>query len=280
LASSTRRSLVVKCLWLRRTASLTIPKPPFTDYRYEKSGTTHKIGVDDLPAPLATESTQNTPEIVDRKNSRPQAPAGFKVDLYATGLKNPRFLRVAPNGDIFVSEPLAGDIKNKTCAQRAAKSILPAEQPRERENSETEWRRGWDSNPRDPFRPNGFQDRRIQPLCHPSDAEIELRRASTRFRSAVVHYRWNRPGLERLTAKAAAKPQAHANCVVHPLGRLAPIGVYYFPRCASTTTIGMFPCRSERERMARTYQSGPPTARTEKRRVGKTDDCRGPGAAD
>jgi hypothetical protein len=120
---------------LRRTASLTIPKPPFTDYRYEKSGTTHKIGVDDLPAPLATESTQNTPEIVDRKNSRPQAPAGFKVDLYATGLKNPRFLRVAPNGDIFVSEPLAGDIKSKTCAQRAAKSILPAEQPRERENS-------------------------------------------------------------------------------------------------------------------------------------------------
>jgi hypothetical protein len=34
----------------------------------------------------------------------------------------------------------------------------------------TEWRRGWDSNPRDPFGPNGFQDRRIQPLCHPSDA--------------------------------------------------------------------------------------------------------------
>jgi glucose/arabinose dehydrogenase len=87
------------------------PKPPFTDYRYEKPGTPHKIGIDDLPAPFATESAQNTPEIVDRKNSSPRAPAGFKVNLYATGLKNPRFLRVAPNGDIFVSEPLAGDIK-------------------------------------------------------------------------------------------------------------------------------------------------------------------------
>ena len=32
----------------------------------------------------------------------------------------------------------------------------------------TEWRRGWDSNPRDPFGPNGFQDRRFQPLTHPS----------------------------------------------------------------------------------------------------------------
>ena len=32
----------------------------------------------------------------------------------------------------------------------------------------TAWRRGRDSNPRDPFGPNGFQDRRIKPLSHPS----------------------------------------------------------------------------------------------------------------
>ena len=30
------------------------------------------------------------------------------------------------------------------------------------------WRRGRDSNPRDPCEPSGFQDRRIRPLCHPS----------------------------------------------------------------------------------------------------------------
>ena len=30
------------------------------------------------------------------------------------------------------------------------------------------WRRERDSNPRYPFRYNGFQDRRIKPLCHPS----------------------------------------------------------------------------------------------------------------
>ena len=35
-------------------------------------------------------------------------------------------------------------------------------------NIKTGWRRGWDSNPRDPFGPNGFQDRRFQPLTHPS----------------------------------------------------------------------------------------------------------------
>ena len=40
-----------------------------------------------------------------------------------------------------------------------------------RRRRKTDWRRGWDSNPRDPFGPNGFQDRRFQPLTHPSDEE-------------------------------------------------------------------------------------------------------------
>src|SRR5690242_2549089 len=34
------------------------------------------------------------------------------------------------------------------------------------------WRRGRDSNPRDPFGPNGFQDRRFQPLTHPSVSQF------------------------------------------------------------------------------------------------------------
>jgi hypothetical protein len=33
---------------------------------------------------------------------------------------------------------------------------------------EKKWRRERDSNPRYPFRHNGFQDRRYQPLTHPS----------------------------------------------------------------------------------------------------------------
>src|SRR5262249_52229152 len=36
---------------------------------------------------------------------------------------------------------------------------------RRRENN---WRMGWDSNPRDPCGPAGFQDRCLQPLGHPS----------------------------------------------------------------------------------------------------------------
>jgi len=88
------------------------PHAPFTDYRYEKPGTIRKISVKDLPAPFATDSAQNNPDVVARRGDNwPKAPAGFKVDLYATGLDNPRTIRVAPNGDYFVAESDPGDIK-------------------------------------------------------------------------------------------------------------------------------------------------------------------------
>ena len=35
------------------------PQAPFTDYRYEKPGTIHKITAKDLPAPYATNSASN-----------------------------------------------------------------------------------------------------------------------------------------------------------------------------------------------------------------------------
>ena len=88
------------------------PKPPFTDYRYEKPGNVRHIALQDLPAPFASESATNGPKIVARpKNVWPQAPNGFKVELYAEGLTNPRILRTAPNGDVFLAETSAGDIK-------------------------------------------------------------------------------------------------------------------------------------------------------------------------
>ena len=88
------------------------PTPPFTDFRYEKPGTVRKITVNDLPQPYATQSANNAPELVARPaNVWPVAPAGFKVELYAAGLDNPRFLRTAPNGDIFVAEGDSGRIR-------------------------------------------------------------------------------------------------------------------------------------------------------------------------
>ena len=88
------------------------PKAPFTDYRYEKPGTTRKITPQYLPAPYATKSATNGPHVVTRpKNVWPQAPAGFKVELYPTDVQEPRLILAAPNGDFFVAETHNGDIK-------------------------------------------------------------------------------------------------------------------------------------------------------------------------
>ena len=88
------------------------PKAPFTDFRYEKPGTIRKITVKDLPPPFATESAQNGAEVVARpQNAWPVAPEGFKVELFASGLDNPRLLRTAPNGDIFLAESEPGRIR-------------------------------------------------------------------------------------------------------------------------------------------------------------------------
>jgi glucose/arabinose dehydrogenase len=88
------------------------PTPPFTDFRYEKPGTVRKITVSDLPQPYATQSADNGPELVSRPdNAWPVAPAGFKVEMYAAGLDNPRTLRTAPNGDIFLAESDPGRIR-------------------------------------------------------------------------------------------------------------------------------------------------------------------------
>jgi glucose/arabinose dehydrogenase len=88
------------------------PKPPFTDYRFENPGTVHHITVQDLPAPFASNSATAAPKVVARPaNAWPIALPGFKVELFATGLTNPRLMRRAPNGDIFLAETSAGNIK-------------------------------------------------------------------------------------------------------------------------------------------------------------------------
>jgi glucose/arabinose dehydrogenase len=88
------------------------PQAPFTDFRYEKPGTVRKITAADLPQPYATKSADNGAEVVARPaNAWPIAPAGYKVEMYASGLENPRLMRTAPNGDIFLAESDPGRIR-------------------------------------------------------------------------------------------------------------------------------------------------------------------------
>ncbi|PAW93208.1 L-sorbosone dehydrogenase [Mucilaginibacter sp. MD40] len=58
-----------------------------------------------LPAPYATEAVKNYCKVIGWPAGKmPVAPTGFKVNLLADTLKNPRNIYVATNGDIFVAE--------------------------------------------------------------------------------------------------------------------------------------------------------------------------------
>ena len=83
----------------------------FTDYTKEHPGVRRKVTVADLPQPYATESANNAAAISPRPDGvMPQTLPGFKVEQFATGLENPRLMRMAPNGDIFLAESSAGKV--------------------------------------------------------------------------------------------------------------------------------------------------------------------------
>ena len=97
----------------RPTTPPTLSGPSaFTDAAHESPGIRRHLTVSDMPVPAPIEAVDNGPTLVPRPaNAWPIAPQGFKVTLYATNLDNPRLLRTAPNGDLFLAESETGKIK-------------------------------------------------------------------------------------------------------------------------------------------------------------------------
>jgi glucose/arabinose dehydrogenase len=76
----------------------------------DQPGQKFHLRVSDLPKPYDTVAVDDTNLVIPRPEGRiPQAPAGFEVSLFAD-LKNSRWMAVAPNGDVFVSQPRTGNI--------------------------------------------------------------------------------------------------------------------------------------------------------------------------
>ena len=94
-----------------RITGLVTGKDAFVNAVDLKPGSFRKIMVTDLPEPTAAKPFPG--RVIPRKETDvPQAPAGFKVELYAhDNLKGPRQIRRAPNGDLFVTETNTGEIK-------------------------------------------------------------------------------------------------------------------------------------------------------------------------
>jgi len=82
-----------------------------TDWKQDAPGRRYRIDPQKLSPPDAAASAVNFPAVVARpQGARLRLPTGFKVEEFASDLKRPRVMQLAPNGDIFVSESVAGRV--------------------------------------------------------------------------------------------------------------------------------------------------------------------------
>lgn len=83
----------------------------FGDYRSDAPGVKRLIRAGDIEAPDVAGYASNAPGSVERpKDAMPVVPAGFTVELVASGIANPRAIRFAPNGDLFVANAERGEV--------------------------------------------------------------------------------------------------------------------------------------------------------------------------
>ena len=95
-----------------QTGTLLTGKAAMDDWKSDAPGVRRKITVAGLPAPSSNVLAINPPRVARRPaDTQLHVPPGFKVELYASGLRDPRFLLTAPNGDLFVVESRPNQIK-------------------------------------------------------------------------------------------------------------------------------------------------------------------------
>ena len=95
-----------------RSADVKAGQGPLGDFINDAPGVQHHVTVNDLPEPYATKSVDSGQKLIKRPaGAMPKVPDGFKVSEFLTGLKNPRLIRTAPNGDVFLSESEAGRVR-------------------------------------------------------------------------------------------------------------------------------------------------------------------------
>ncbi|MGJ0393525.1 MAG: PQQ-dependent sugar dehydrogenase [Methylocystis sp.] len=84
----------------------------YGDWRQDSLGTWRLIQSSDMPAETGKHIVSNAPPVVARpKGAMPKAPAGFSVSILLADLREPRLIRAAPNGDIFLAESGAKRIR-------------------------------------------------------------------------------------------------------------------------------------------------------------------------
>ena len=102
-------------------------KDTFGDWKADKPGVLRLIKPQDLQAPFVTESASNGPGVAERpEGANPVVLPGFTAELIASGIANPRVVRVAPNGDLFVANSNYDEIRVYRLGKGSAKPVQKA----------------------------------------------------------------------------------------------------------------------------------------------------------
>ncbi|MGB3830808.1 MAG: sorbosone dehydrogenase family protein [Mesorhizobium sp.] len=101
-------------------------KEAFGDWHADRPGIVRLITPPDLPKPAPSQSASNGPDRAKMpKDVKLHLPPGFSAELVASGIRNPRAVRVAPNGDLFVADSRANQLRVYRLAPGSAR---PAEE--------------------------------------------------------------------------------------------------------------------------------------------------------
>jgi glucose/arabinose dehydrogenase len=124
--------LPVGCLLIIIFACDSQQKNNQTDNTANTRDTSEVQSATSLPKPFATKSVKNFSKVIGWPDGKtPVAPEGFTVTKYADELQNPRWIYVAPNGDIFIAEAntepkgakkIAAKVSGKAKSQNLGKS--------------------------------------------------------------------------------------------------------------------------------------------------------------
>ena len=108
---TTCRTLALAGAWMCVAPLAATAQAP-GDWRADAPGVTHHITAADLPRPFASPSTRSRSTLVPRPaGAELKVPPGFEIRQVAQGLEKPRLMRLAPNGDVFVSETSYGRVR-------------------------------------------------------------------------------------------------------------------------------------------------------------------------
>jgi glucose/arabinose dehydrogenase len=99
----------------------------FGDWHADRPGVRRLIRPEDMPKPYVTKSASNGAGVAERpQGAEPKLPPGFSAEMIVSGIDNPRVVRIAPNGDLFVADSKANQIRIYRLAEDSAKPVEKA----------------------------------------------------------------------------------------------------------------------------------------------------------